>query len=60
MLDKSAIALRPGLLELFVSLLPEMRQISQLHRDPAQPKNLIKLTPSPTPKSLLESGVHAY
>jgi putative two-component system response regulator len=43
MIDKSASHFDPDLLELFLSLLPEMRQICEEHRDPPIAKNLIML-----------------
>ncbi len=54
MIDKSGSHFDPDLLELFLSLLPEMRRIAEAHRDAPQPKCLIKF--SPLPKSFCAAG----
>ncbi len=48
MLDKSGSHFDPELLELFLSLLPEMRHITEQYRDVGESKTLIKLTPLQT------------
>jgi putative two-component system response regulator len=49
MIEKSGSHFDPDLLDLFLSLLPEMRKISHEVEDGPNPKSLVRLTPSDQP-----------